>query len=245
MWLGEAHPLCFDAEQVVAELVNNSVLHVPISGTRDWVRVHLGFGDDFIRLDVIDPGTDVPAERFIPSEPCGGEESGRGLQIASERSERWGMHVIEHGHRVVWCDLKVPDEHSIDDTSPDPADSPPACAIGALAAPSRINRSAPPPVVRPLSAPEAADELRAALARMGIPGDVHEGRGLALVSVWTGLVVWTDGFWYRWWTGRRSQTDRWLYAHHSAFEPERAARRIAARYAELREASNIVAAGVS
>ncbi|MDX3105368.1 hypothetical protein ACIBO5_00195 [Nonomuraea angiospora] len=106
-----------------------------------------------------------------------------------------------------------------------------------------------PPVrlepVWPLSALETADELRAALARMGIPGDVHEGRGLALVSVWTGLVVWTDGLWYRWWTGRRSQTGRWLYAHHSAFEPERAARRIAARYAELREATSIVAAGVS
>ncbi|MFI9843495.1 hypothetical protein ACIHFD_41095 [Nonomuraea sp. NPDC051941] len=80
---------------------------------------------------------------------------------------------------------------------------------------------------------------------MGIPADVQEGRGLALVSVWTGLVVWTDGLWYRWWTGRRSQTGRWLYAHHSAFEPERAARRIAARYAELREAPSIVAAGVS
>ncbi|MBE1591033.1 ATP-binding protein [Nonomuraea angiospora] len=118
MWLGEAHPLCFDAEQVVAELVNNSVLHVPISGTRDWVRVHLGFGDDFIRLDVIDPGANVPAERFVPGEPCGDEESGRGLQIASELSERWGTHLIERGHRVVWCDLKMPDERSVDDTSP-------------------------------------------------------------------------------------------------------------------------------
>ncbi|MGW4956637.1 hypothetical protein ACWEPL_05370 [Nonomuraea sp. NPDC004186] len=99
--------------------------------------------------------------------------------------------------------------------------------------------------VRPPSALETADELRADLARMGISADVHEGRGLALVSVWTELVVWTDGFWYRWWTGRRSQTGRWLYAHHSAFEPERAARRIAARYAELREAPSIMAAGVS
>ncbi|MGW6499124.1 ATP-binding protein [Nonomuraea angiospora] len=118
MWLGESHPLRFDAEQVVAELVNNSVLHVPISGTCDWVRVHLGFGDDFIRLDVIDPGTDVPAERFVPREPGGGEESGRGLQIASELSERWSTHLIERGHRVVWCDLKMPDERSFDDASP-------------------------------------------------------------------------------------------------------------------------------
>lgn len=100
-------------------------------------------------------------------------------------------------------------------------------------------------LVRPLSALETANELHAALTRLGISADVHEGRGLALVSVWTGLVVWTDGFWYRWWTGRRSQTGRWLYAHHSASGPERAARRIAARYAELREASSIVAAGVS
>ncbi|MEU6721237.1 hypothetical protein ABZ897_58145 [Nonomuraea sp. NPDC046802] len=97
--------------------------------------------------------------------------------------------------------------------------------------------------IRPLSALETADELRAALARMGIPADVHEGLDLALVSVWTGLAVWTDGFWYRWWTGRRSRTGRWLYAHHPAFEPERAALRIAARYAELREAPSVVAVG--
>ncbi|MER6952071.1 hypothetical protein ABT294_49485 [Nonomuraea sp. NPDC000554] len=99
--------------------------------------------------------------------------------------------------------------------------------------------------VWPLSALETADELRDALVRMEIPADIHEGRGLALVSVCTGLVVWTDGFWYRWWTGRRSRTGRWLYEHHSAFEPERAARRIAARYAELHRAPSIVTAGVS
>ncbi len=92
-----------------------------------------------------------------------------------------------------------------------------------------------PAGIPPLSAPATADQLRAALAARGVSADVHEGRGLALVSVWAGLVVWTDGFWYWWWTGRRSRTGRWLYANHSATEPERAAGRIAARYAHLRE----------
>lgn len=86
-------------------------------------------------------------------------------------------------------------------------------------------------------ASEVAEQLQTALAGMGISADVHEGQGLALVSVWTGLVVWTDGLRYRWWTGRRSRTGRWLYAVHSALESDRAARRVAARYAELRSTS--------
>lgn len=52
----------------------------------------------------------------------------------------------------------------------------------------------------------AAKELQEALETHGIASDVHDGYGLALVSVWVGLVVWCDGarFWWRTgWDARR------------------------------------------
>ncbi|TMR12371.1 hypothetical protein ETD86_32845 [Nonomuraea turkmeniaca] len=80
----------------------------------------------------------------------------------------------------------------------------------------------------------SAGLLQEALRRDGIKADVHDGYGLALVSVWVGLVVWCDGgrFWWRtgWNAGRR----RVIYAWHPAADPFRAARRIAMRYEELR-----------
>src|SRR5690606_29601647 len=59
---------------------------------------------------------------------------------------------------------------------------------------------------------------------------------LALVSVRAGLVVWTDGRCYRWWSGRQSRrTQRWVYAFGPADDPVTTARRIAARYKDLRQ----------
>jgi hypothetical protein len=81
----------------------------------------------------------------------------------------------------------------------------------------------------------AAERLRDELEALGIDADVHDGYGLALVSVWFGLVVWTDGLVYRWrvapgrglWEARR-------YAFGPADDPVTAAGRVADRYAELR-----------
>ncbi|MGA4989521.1 hypothetical protein [Nonomuraea bangladeshensis] len=68
----------------------------------------------------------------------------------------------------------------------------------------------------------------------GIQADLHAGYDLALVSVLVGLAVWCDGdrFWWR--TGWDAERKRAIYAWHPAIEPERAARRIAFRYADLR-----------
>ncbi|SFI85765.1 hypothetical protein SAMN05216275_105199 [Streptosporangium canum] len=81
---------------------------------------------------------------------------------------------------------------------------------------------------------DTAEELRQALEEHGIKADVHDGYGLALVSVWVGLVVWSDGerFWWR--TGWDARRRRFVYAWHPALDPRRAARRIAFRYANLR-----------
>lgn len=81
-----------------------------------------------------------------------------------------------------------------------------------------------------------AERLVLALEDLGVAADVNEGYGIALVSVWIDLVVWTDGTCYSWWSGRISErTRRKLYAYSPADDPVTAARRVAERYAELRD----------
>ncbi|MCF6469700.1 hypothetical protein FAF44_15070 [Nonomuraea sp. MG754425] len=82
----------------------------------------------------------------------------------------------------------------------------------------------------------AAERLRQTFeTEHGIHADVHEGYGLALVSVWVGLVVWCDGERYWWRVGWDARRKRVLYARHPAIEPSQAARRIAFHCAQLRE----------
>ncbi|MBB2909356.1 hypothetical protein FHS43_000602 [Streptosporangium becharense] len=82
----------------------------------------------------------------------------------------------------------------------------------------------------------AARFLRAELAALNIASDVHDGYGLALVSVWFGLVVWTDGRVFRWWAGQEEGlARRRRYAFCPANDPVTAARRVADRCVELRE----------
>ncbi len=82
----------------------------------------------------------------------------------------------------------------------------------------------------------SADILRDALRQEhDIAADTHDGYGMALVSVWVGLVVWCDGEWFWWRSGWDERRKRAVYARHPAMDPSRAARRIAFRYADLRE----------
>lgn len=81
----------------------------------------------------------------------------------------------------------------------------------------------------------AALRLTQELERHGITGDVHEGYGIALVSVWVELVVWCNGFAYHWWNGEYwDKTGFRKHTFHTADNPATAARRVALRYAELR-----------
>ncbi|MEW9553837.1 hypothetical protein [Nonomuraea sp. NPDC050783] len=87
--------------------------------------------------------------------------------------------------------------------------------------------------MRMVSSLDAAEHLQRELSHLGIPSDVHDGYGLALVSVWVGLVVWCDceRFWWR--TGWDAGRKRSIYAWHPILEPARAAGRIARRYADV------------
>lgn len=87
-----------------------------------------------------------------------------------------------------------------------------------------------------LSPEEAAELLRVELLwRYGVETYVSVGYGMAAVSVWPGLVVWTNGRWLRWSLGRLSAGGRPLYAVMGLQELDTAARRIARRYGELHE----------
>ncbi|WP_066939774.1 hypothetical protein [Microtetraspora fusca] len=93
--------------------------------------------------------------------------------------------------------------------------------------------SLPPDAV--LTAEQAAGLLRDALAlRHGITADVHSGHGVALLSVWVELLVWTNGRWFRWSTGRTSVNGRPVYAFAPAHDVITTARRVALRREELR-----------
>ncbi|MFI7129023.1 ATP-binding protein [Nonomuraea sp. NPDC050153] len=108
LWLTDSPPsVRSDALQIVSELVANVIQHVPGGRRRDWVKVRLGFGDGFVRLEVIDPGTPEPEPCFVPRQLCPMEESGRGLGIVTRLSARCGTHVTEEGHRVVWADISA------------------------------------------------------------------------------------------------------------------------------------------
>ena len=83
---------------------------------------------------------------------------------------------------------------------------------------------------------QAAERLRAALHQLGITTDTHAGYDLALVSVWVDLIVWSDGRLYWWWSGRKARrSGRWVYVIHSVDNPDAAARRVAVRFAHLRQ----------
>ncbi|MFI7538733.1 hypothetical protein [Streptosporangium sp. NPDC049376] len=90
-----------------------------------------------------------------------------------------------------------------------------------------------------VGAVEAAERLQRELASLGIACDVHAGHCLALVSVWSGLVVWTDGRVFRWRSGRnalgRAAQDRAGWdSYGRTCDPAGTAQKVAARYAELR-----------
>ncbi|RCG32601.1 hypothetical protein DQ384_03665 [Sphaerisporangium album] len=80
---------------------------------------------------------------------------------------------------------------------------------------------------------EAAETLQRTLAAFHIRTDVNAGKGVALVSVWADLIVWTDGeLGYWWWSGRYSSPGRKLYAWGPVRDPVSVARRVACRFAE-------------
>jgi hypothetical protein len=96
------------------------------------------------------------------------------------------------------------------------------------------------PHIASIAPAHIAERLRHELERHGITADVNDGYGLAVVSVWHRLIVWTDGA-VIWWRVGWSR-NRPVYAWHPASESQQAANRVALRYANLRASDRTSAA---
>ncbi|WP_432193022.1 ATP-binding protein [Streptomyces sp. bgisy027] len=90
------------AEQVVAELASNAVLHGRVPGRDFRLRLTLRTDGD-LRIEVTDArGDRIPQVR----DTVGGEaESGRGLLIVAAYAERWGVDVAPANCKTVWAEL--------------------------------------------------------------------------------------------------------------------------------------------
>ena len=91
---------CDEVRLLVSELVTNSSRHAGLEEGAP-IHVHIETSDDRIRGEVSDPGEGF--ER--PPPPRDMKESGWGLHLVSELSDRWG---IEKGPRTaVWFELPL------------------------------------------------------------------------------------------------------------------------------------------
>ncbi|MFF3846994.1 ATP-binding protein [Streptomyces sp. NPDC002328] len=100
---GEAAGLVDDAVLVVGELAANAVRHSRSGWYRGWFLVIVGFTDDFVRIQVVDQGSD--SEPMVRSVNAPLEQSGRGLMLVSAYAKDWGVKDRPAGGRCVWAEL--------------------------------------------------------------------------------------------------------------------------------------------
>ncbi|WP_369158531.1 ATP-binding protein [Streptomyces sp. R02] len=93
---------CVDEGALVAgELAANAVRHSLSGKAGGWFLVVVGFGTDFVRIEVIDQGSDsAPAMRDVTDL----EEGGRGLMLVAACAKDWGAKTLPQGSSV-WADL--------------------------------------------------------------------------------------------------------------------------------------------
>jgi serine/threonine-protein kinase RsbW len=100
-WLPDDVPadVLGDAEQLVCELVTNSVRHGALT-TDDFVRVRLAVAVGLLHLEVEDSGT---IGEVTPRPPDVDGDGGFGLQIVAALARRWG--IVQEGGTRVWVEL--------------------------------------------------------------------------------------------------------------------------------------------
>ncbi|WP_436761290.1 ATP-binding protein [Streptosporangium sp. V21-05] len=114
--LGANHPAYEQARLVVSEITTNAVEHSESGPVGDLVMVVLKVVNDFVYVEVTDPGS---ASRKPHLQECSPlyAESGRGLFIVDEISAgNWGVRDFGPGGRTVWC--AIPADPSNADCSP-------------------------------------------------------------------------------------------------------------------------------
>ena len=90
-----------DLQLIVSEIVNNSVLHGEVD-EQGWIEIDAQFGDDCLRVEVRDTGTQGEPVPRTPDMESGG---GFGLFIVDALSASWG---VEHEPTLrVWFELEL------------------------------------------------------------------------------------------------------------------------------------------
>jgi anti-sigma regulatory factor (Ser/Thr protein kinase) len=90
---------------LVSELVTNAV-HASAAAAADYadprgIELTVARTRDTVRIEVADSASgSLP----VPSAPSADDESGRGMQVISALSKRWGCWSGQLG-KVVWCEL--------------------------------------------------------------------------------------------------------------------------------------------
>ncbi|MER7839131.1 ATP-binding protein [Streptomyces sp. NPDC096040] len=95
------HP--YDVRLCATELLTNVITHVG-EGTPVTVRVTGTPRHDGTRIEMTDPAPRTPPVLRAAAET---EESGRGLALLDELTDRWGVNQTLD-HKTVWCEISHP-----------------------------------------------------------------------------------------------------------------------------------------
>jgi anti-sigma regulatory factor (Ser/Thr protein kinase) len=90
-----------DAELIVSELMTNALKAARQQPDIQPVALHLLANDDYLMIQVWDALSTAPAPRQHTIDA----ETGRGLEIVTLLSERWGFYRPAGGGKVVWAAL--------------------------------------------------------------------------------------------------------------------------------------------
>jgi anti-sigma regulatory factor (Ser/Thr protein kinase) len=103
----ELEDLIPTTELLVSELVTNAVKY-----SRGDVTLRL-VNEKALVCEVLDSSGALPRLR----QPNGEDESGRGLQVVRQLSQRWGARRTATG-KVVWCEQPLPGSGGFDEPLP-------------------------------------------------------------------------------------------------------------------------------
>lgn len=92
------------AEQIVAELAANAVLHGRVQGRGFRLRLLLDDTPRALRIEVTDARGDRPP---LLAESAPADEGGRGLLLVAGLADRWGVVPFPPGGKTVWAALHL------------------------------------------------------------------------------------------------------------------------------------------
>ena len=96
-------PVKKDLELLVSEVVTNAVRHAGVSAS-DVIGLSVEVDRDRARVEVSDPG---PGFQPTEATPTLFRESGWGLYLVGQLSDRWGVERTPQG-TMVWLEIDLP-----------------------------------------------------------------------------------------------------------------------------------------